>query len=439
MGASSGLRRGLGLVIGGLLAGCNTILGISDVPGPLEGGSDGAGGIDGSLGEADGTVTPGADAGDAGSTTPEAGTRTGDATVESAAPGDAGDATLGDATPGEATLVDASGRDTAGDVGSDGASTSDARAPDGSCPSGFLLCDGGCEPSGIQACGACGNDCTRLAHVAASGLACNLGKCSYTCAPGYADCADAGVGCATDLSTSSSCGACGVACPAGSPLCGPTTDSGAYACGTGCPASAPMRCGQSCVDTSRSLTDCGGCGSPCTTSVVHAAPACVSSACTFTCDVGYTACGAACVDEQSDGNNCGGCGAAYACGGGTTCQVGHCACPAGMLDCGGTCASPSPQNSCGTSCVQACPQPQANGSASCNGAACAITCSSGYTLCSGQCVDEQSDGANCNACGHSCQTGACLAGVCQPVALATGRVSPTSIAVSSAGVFWIEG
>jgi hypothetical protein len=51
------------------------------------------------------------------------------------------------------------------------------------------------------------------------------------------------------------------------------------------------------------------------------------------------------------------------------------------------------------------------------------------------CGNIQSDPDNCGGCGHSCQGGACSAGVCQPLVLATG-VCPTSIAVDDTNVYF---
>jgi hypothetical protein len=56
---------------------------------------------------------------------------------------------------------------------------------------------------------------------------------------------------------------------------------------------------------------------------------------------------------------------------------------------------------------------------------------------SGPCNNTQNDPANCGRCGHSCLGGACTAGQCQPVALAT-NVSPRAIAVDKSHVYWIE-
>jgi hypothetical protein len=77
-----------------------------------------------------------------------------------------------------------------------------------------------------------------------------------------------------------------------------------------------------CGDVSSDKQDCGTCGHPCKTSVAHATPACVNSACTFACTAGYSVCGGACVDPQSDSSNCGACGTV--CENGTTCTAGQC-------------------------------------------------------------------------------------------------------------------
>jgi len=48
------------------------------------------------------------------------------------------------------------------------------------------------------------------------------------------------------------------------------------------------------------------------------------------------------------------------------------------------------------------------------------------------------DPQNCGRCGHSCQGGACEAGICQPLVLATDRRSPVHLAVRGAFVYWVE-
>lgn len=48
------------------------------------------------------------------------------------------------------------------------------------------------------------------------------------------------------------------------------------------------------------------------------------------------------------------------------------------------------------------------------------------------------DPDNCGVCGRSCGGGACQAGVCQPLLLATKRLSPADIAVRAGYVYWAE-
>jgi hypothetical protein len=51
-------------------------------------------------------------------------------------------------------------------------------------------------------------------------------------------------------------------------------------------------------------------------------------------------------------------------------------------------------------------------------------------------ADVSSDPHNCGACGHDCLGGACLAGSCQPVVVATSAQGNIGVAVNASGVFW---
>ncbi len=55
---------------------------------------------------------------------------------------------------------------------------------------------------------------------------------------------------------------------------------------------------------------------------------------------------------------------------------------------------------------------------------------------SGGCDDTQTDPSNCGSCNHDCLGGACVAGKCQPVTLASGQTSPTVLALSNTHVIW---
>jgi hypothetical protein len=79
---------------------------------------------------------------------------------------------------------------------------------------------------------------------------------------------------------------------------------------------------------------------------------------------------------------------------------------------------------------------------SCTGTACKFTCSAGFSDCDGitsnGCeVNLNTDGKNCGACGHDCLGGACSAGACQPVVLASGQVAPGAVALDGANVYWL--
>ena len=50
---------------------------------------------------------------------------------------------------------------------------------------------------------------------------------------------------------------------------------------------------------------------------------------------------------------------------------------------------------------------------------------------------QGNDAKNCGSCGHSCLGGACQAGVCQPVVLATGQNNPPDIAIDATNVYWV--
>ena len=93
------------------------------------------------------------------------------------------------------------------------------------------------------------------------------------------------------------------------------------------------------------------------------------------CDEGY------CANLRSDVKNCGSCG--HECDLGTRCVKGFCMC--GSIKClNGLCS---------------------NGK---------CTCPTGTTLCSGACINLQTDSANCGSCGHTCLSGQeCIAGGCK--------------------------
>jgi hypothetical protein len=73
-------------------------------------------------------------------------------------------------------------------------------------------------------------------------------------------------------------------------------------------------------------------------------------------------------------------------------------------------------STCGTSCAPC--ATGANAVATCNGVQCGLACTADHANCDGVAtngceVDLETDGANCGACGTSCNGQPCVTGVCQ--------------------------
>jgi alpha-tubulin suppressor-like RCC1 family protein len=262
-----------------------------------------------------------------------------------------------------------------------------------SCPSDLLTCGatGACaSPDDPHTCGSCSNDCTRLPHVTGA-VSCSAGQCGFhasACAAGYGDCnGDPADGCETALNTADHCGECAVACTGTDTIC--DVPSSKAVCASTC---SGTLCGSSCVSTDGDVANCGACG--------HACPngsSCQSGLCTCT---------------GASSQPCGNCGTqTRSCNDGTWSAFTACAEPAGAC-------APMSSRSCDGNGSQSC-------SPDCEWAPC--TCSTGYSLCGSACVNEQTDAANCGACGKPC-AGTCSGGVCKalanqtPAALAGGGV-----------------
>jgi hypothetical protein len=177
-------------------------------------------------------------------------------------------------------------------------------------------------------------------------------------------------------------------CTGNTPSC--SGSGSTYGCVSGCPGADPTLCSGTCVDTTSNANDCSTCGNACSTTMPHAQPTCVASACSFSCNTGYPLCGGACIDPTNDDNNCNGCG--NKCTGGTHCVSSSCQCSGGLKDCNGTC------------------------------------------------TDTSDDAANCGACGHGCLGGVCTAGVCQPwsVVKAPTSQSVEALAADSQYLVWSD-
>jgi serine/threonine-protein kinase len=66
-------------------------------------------------------------------------------------------------------------------------------------------------------------------------------------------------------------------------------------------------------------------------------------------------------------------------------------------------------------------------------------CKPTEVACGGGCVDTSADPDHCGACEHGCLGGACEAGACQPIVVASGQRRPIDIVTSDSRVYWING
>lgn len=318
--------------------------------------------------------------------------------------------------------------------------------PEAGCDAGALLCSGTCVPNDVHNCGQCGHDCTTLPHVGdPGGVTCDTttGTCTVplsACTPGYAHCtSNPDDGCETVVDTPGRCGTCTTMCTGGTPVCSPApADAGvAYQCVSGCSPPTPTYCptdaGGTCSDTTSDPFNCGSCGNVCTTSVANATPSCSSNTCGYTCDSSYTSCAGGCWDTLNDANHCGaGCSACTTSvlNAMPTCSSGSCsyACDSGFTACASGCWNTSTDAlHCGSSC-SACPTGGACTSGNC-------TCPNGTSVCNGACVSLDT-AANCGSCGHSCGSGTCSSGLCQPFSVvpnAGGTVNYIAAVLTSSG------
>jgi hypothetical protein len=144
------------------------------------------------------------------------------------------------------------------------------------CSTGQTACGAACVnlTSDVNHCGACGAACAPRANSTAR---CLLSRCRWTCATGWGDCDGSTTnGCEAGLSTSTlHCGACGNACPARSnSIARCTSGACGFVCLPGyadCNAVATDGCE---VNTRTSTSHCGACGNAC-----PAGSACVSGVC----------------------------------------------------------------------------------------------------------------------------------------------------------------
>jgi Stigma-specific protein, Stig1 len=287
------------------------------------------------------------------------------------------------------------------------------------CPAGQTACSGACVDTrtDLAHCGACAAACAPRANSTAT---CAASRCTYTCRPGFGDCdGNAANGCEASLDTTTNCGACRVACNSMNPIC----DLAMGRCVSGC--SSGTRCGEICVDTTNTVTNCGSCGNVCPTPA-NAMPTCAASRCGFTCNAGFGDCDGntanGCETNLSTSSlHCGRCGTtcSSAANGAGICSLGVCGlrCNAGFADCDRSAANGCEvdvnmsSTNCGA-CGRVC-GPVAGGVGFCNAGACALSCNRDQLDCdrvysTGCEVNVRNNPSNCGACGVNCGA----AGIC---------------------------
>lgn len=209
--------------------------------------------------------------------------------------------------------------------------------------------------------------------------------------------------------------------------------AGAWQAGETCEGVKPLCLDGACVECSPGAAQCeGNIRQSCdATGTLHD-----EETCPFTCSNG--ACSGLCVpgSKQCNGKT------AQTCKDDGTwadeeaclylCTAGECTgqCSPGSV----TCLSPSSPGTCDAEGAWqspgACPQPTPD----CVQGSC--TCAIGHTTCGNECVDLQTNNLHCGACGHSCDGGACTAGVCQGVVLAAAQARPIGLALGGGYVYF---
>jgi hypothetical protein len=358
------------------------------------------------------------------------------------------------------------------------------------CGAHETCCDGQCVNTSTDRdnCGACneicvfpenpcfGSDCVGGScqqTTLPDGTVCVFGEldgvcCGGSCDFGFECCTDAQCGagqsccgglCFPTANNFEHCGACNNACL---PTRSDTCEAGVCMCGENLAcAENETCCSGQCINTDTDFDNCGGCGDTCFANAdTCSAGECVCGELDFSCPEGDLCCGGACIDSGDDRANCGACG--NTCETDEFCDAGTCTrCPGHI--CGNTCISllgccdesMCPFITCRT--VVACtdheciyandpdgdPCFDARGVCQTGQCVCGAGgfCPSGQSCCNGQCVNTDTDGENCGACGEVCGasldlciTTECIAGECASVASAPG-----AFCSDGSGVCCLEG
>jgi Stigma-specific protein, Stig1 len=210
----------------------------------------------------------------------------------------------------------------AGDSGSPGTACGPGKVcSDGvcglTCQPGLLNCNGKCvDPTTSNqycgASGACGaGDAGSAGQACPSGEVCSAGTCGLTCQAGFIACAGS---CVDPLTNNRYCGARGACGAGGSGSAGATCASGEVCSGGLCAVSCQggqVDCGGVCVDPMTNPNHCGAsndCAPPHAGTACAQGTQCSAGVCTTQCAAGLTVCGNQCVDATRDVSNCGGCG-----------------------------------------------------------------------------------------------------------------------------------
>lgn len=314
---------------------------------------------------------------------------------------------------GERCCVDGDGDDYGQGVGCDGPDCDDTVATTN--PAATETCNGVDDDcSGTADDADASTLCIRGPHVASE--ICSSGTCEIAmCEDGWDDCDASMDGCETSTRTVTDCGSCGTPCslPHATATCASgtceidTCDAGWGDCNgndaDGC---------ERALDT---LTDCGGCGVTCSR------PNALTSCSTGTCEV--TGCSPTwgncdmngvngCETSTTTNAHCGGCSIACAPSRGTgDCSTGTCrvtSCQTGYADCNDSAADGCEAQlntlaNCGA-CGVTCGG--ANATASCATGTCSLTCNSGYQNCDGSaangCETNLRTLSSCGSCGAVC-------------------------------------